>query len=181
VAGTALVYESLYRRATGGEPFWPFYLGRQLGVAAVAQSAAGLPQKAYNLVWYLGRVLWFPFPWSLTLAAALISRKARGSRGLDEGARTGTLFVLGLTLLYLGVFSLSDRRADRYIFPVYYAVGSAGAIAALRAWPRLRALTERVEHQGPWGPAALWIVLFVVHLFAGRLGVPTLKVWAPDS
>jgi 4-amino-4-deoxy-L-arabinose transferase-like glycosyltransferase len=180
VAATGLVYEHLFRQATG-EPFWSFYLGRQLGVAAVHQSDAGLSQKAYNLVWYLGRVLWFPFPWSLTLAAALVTRKARGQGATDHGTRTGALFVLGFALLYLGAFSLSDRRADRYLFPLYYAVGAAGVVAALRVWPRLRSLLETLERGRPWVPAALWLTLFAVHLFAGRLGVPTVKVWAPDS
>jgi 4-amino-4-deoxy-L-arabinose transferase-like glycosyltransferase len=180
VGAAALAYDQLYRQATG-DSFWSFYLGRQLGVAAVSQSSAGLPQKAYNLVWYLGRVLWFPFPWSLTLLAALVSRRARGTETVDEGARAGTWFVLGLALLYLGAFSLSDRRADRYLFPVYYAVGAAGAVAALRAGTRLGAWMERLERGRPWMPAALWLALFVVHLFAGRLGVPTVKVWAPDS
>jgi 4-amino-4-deoxy-L-arabinose transferase-like glycosyltransferase len=180
VVAAALLYEYLYRLATG-EPFWSFYLGRQLGVAAVAQSEAGLHQKMYNLVWYLGRVLWFPFPWSLTLAAALLSPKVRGENATDDGARRGALFVVGFALLYLGAFSLSDRRADRYLFPVYYAVGAAGAVAALRAWPRLRSLTEAAQGGRSWMPAALWLILFAVHIFAGRLGVPTVKIWAPDS
>ena len=180
VAATGLVYEYLYRQATG-EPFWSFYLGRQFGVAAIDQSAAGVLQKAYNLVWYLGRVLWFPFPWSLTLAAALATRRPAGPRETAKGTRTGVLFVVGFTLLYLGAFSLSDRRADRYIFPVYSAVGAAGLIAALRAWPRLQSFTERVQRGRPWLPAALWLALVVVHILAGRLGVPTVKVWAPDS
>jgi 4-amino-4-deoxy-L-arabinose transferase-like glycosyltransferase len=180
VAATGLVYEYLYRQATG-EPFWSFYLGRQLGVAAIDQSAAGVLQKAYNLVWYLGRVLWFPFPWSLTLAAALVTRRPIEPSRTAPGTRAGALFVVGFTLLYLGAFSLSDRRADRYIFPVYSAVGAAGVVVALRAWPRLRSLTERLLEGRPWVPAALWLALFVVHVFAGRLGVPTVKVWAPDS
>jgi 4-amino-4-deoxy-L-arabinose transferase-like glycosyltransferase len=180
VAGTALAYELLYRQATG-QPFWAFYLARQLGVAAVDQSSAGVLQKAYNLIWYLGRVLWFPFPWSLALAAALVSRGTRRGSETDGGTRTGALFVLSFTLLYLGAFSLSDRRADRYIFPVYYAVGAAGVVAALRAWPRLRAFVERLQRGGAWVPAVLWLALVAAHILAGRLGLPTIKVWAPDS
>jgi 4-amino-4-deoxy-L-arabinose transferase-like glycosyltransferase len=179
VGVAALVYDYLYRQATG-VPFWSFYLGRQMGVAAVEQSAAGLSQKAYNLVWYLGRVLWFPFPWSLALMAALLVRRGRAQEAVAGGSRTGALFVLGVSLLYIGVFSLSDRRADRYIFPVYYAVGAAGAVAALRAWPRLRSFTEGALRR-PWLPAALWLALFALHILGGKLGVPTVKVWAPDS
>jgi 4-amino-4-deoxy-L-arabinose transferase-like glycosyltransferase len=180
VGATSVLYEHLYRQATGA-PFWSFYLGRQLGVAAVEQSSAFLAQKAFNLVWYFGRVLWFPFPWSLTLAAALVSRKARPQGASDGGTRAGALFVVGFTLLYLGAFSLSDRRADRYIFPVYYAVGAGGVVAALRAWPRLRSLAETLDRAHAWKQAALWLALFALHILAGRLGVPTVKVWAPDS
>jgi hypothetical protein len=175
----ALVYEHLYRQAAG-LPFWSFYLGRQLGVAAVDQSAAGLAQKAYNLVWYLGRVLWFPFPWSLALVAAPLAQRGRARATTDAGTRTGVLFVLGFSLLYIGLFSLSDRRADRYIFPVYYVVGAAGVVAALRAWPRLRSFTED-SLRPPWIPAALWLALFALHILGGQLGIPTVKVWAPDS
>jgi 4-amino-4-deoxy-L-arabinose transferase-like glycosyltransferase len=182
VAAVAAAYELLYQRATG-QPFWSFYLGRQMGVASLDQSAAGALQKLYNLVWYLGRVLWFPFPWSLTLAAACFrGRQAPPpDAAATSGTRTAGVFVLLFSALYLATFSLSDRRADRYIFPVYYAVGAAGAIAALRAWPRLAAFMSRVDQGRPWAPAALWLVLFALHILAGWLGLPTIKVWAPDT
>ena len=180
---TAVLYEQLYRQATG-EPFWSFYLARQLGVAA-AGAGSGLAAKLYNLAWYLSRVLWFPFPWSLALAiAAWHARRLRSRLGpasnvgrLDAGALAGGLFAVVTVLLYVGLFSLSDRRADRYIFPVYYAVGAAGGVAALRAVPRLARLARTLDR--PWFPAAVWAVTFVGHLFAGRLGLPTVKVWAP--
>jgi hypothetical protein len=183
MAGATLAYENLYRLVTG-ESFHAVYLGRQLGAAAVAQSTAGLAQKAYNGVWYLGRVIWFPFPWSLTLLAAgwtTLRAKHGGETVPDSaaGARAGALFAFGVAALYVGLFSLSDRRADRYIFPAYYAVGAAGAAAALRAWPRFRRFAERLDR--PWVPAAVWVVTVLVHLLAGRLGVPTVKLWAPDS
>lgn len=181
----AAVYESAYRQATG-EPFWSFYAARQLGVAAVADSGARLTRCAYNLVWYLGRVLWFPFPWSLTLLAAAWHLRASGGSGsdpaanrLDPGTRAGALFVVLTVALYVGVFSLSDRRADRYVFPAYYTVGAAGAVAALRASPRLRRLAGHFDR--PWAPAVVFVVAFLLHLAGGRLGIPTIKVWAPDQ
>jgi hypothetical protein len=79
----------------------------------------------------------------------------------------------------LGLFSLSDRRADRYILPVYYAVGSAGAVAALRTWPRFRRVAERLDR--PWVPAGVWCLGFLAHLVGGRLGLPTVKIWGPGS
>ena len=176
VAATAWVYEQMYERATGQE-FWSIYLARQLGAAAVDQSAAGFAHKAANLFWYLARVVWFPFPWSLTLAAAVW--KSRGRTAGAPGSRSALVFVLWLTVFYLAAFSLSDRRADRYIFPVYYAVGAAGAVAALRGWSRLHDLAFRLDRV--FVPAAVWIVTFGLHVVGGILGVPTVKLWAPDS
>jgi hypothetical protein len=184
MGGAAGLYEQIYRQATG-EPFWSFYLARQLGVAAAAGEGAGLAVKLYNLVWYLGRVLWFPFPWSLALVMAAWharrlpwhSRPAVDAEPAAPGALAGGTFAIATVVLYVGLFSLSDRRADRYIFPVYYAVGAAGGVAALRASPRLRRLAARLDR--PWVPAAVWAVTCAAHLFAGRLGLPTVKVWAP--
>ncbi len=176
--GLAVVgYEVLYEQATR-QPFLSAYLARQLGVAAVPQSEALIAQKAYNVLWYLGRVLWFPFPWSLTLAAAVWSARTRER----SAVRSGVAFTLWVTALYVGLFSLSDRRADRYIFPVYYAVGAAGAVAALRSWPRFRSFAGGLDRHGAIVPALVFLLAFALHVAGARiLHLPTIKLWAPDS
>jgi hypothetical protein len=122
-------------------------------------------------------VLWFAFPWSLALGFALW-RAARGSsERADAAARAGALFTLAVVGLYVLLFSFSDRRADRYIFPVYYAVGAAGSVIALRVFAPLRQLAAGIDR--PWVPAAVWGATFAAHLLAGRLGLPTIKLWAP--
>jgi len=183
MGAAAGAYEHFYRLATG-QPFWPFYLARQLGVAAAGGDESGLVAKAGNLVWYLGRVAWFPFPWSLALLlAAWHARRlparlaASGNLPTERGAPAGGLFAVATVVLYVGLFSLSDRRADRYIFPVYYVVGAAGGVVALRASTRLRGLAGTLDR--PWVPAAVWAVTFAAHLFAGRLGLPTVKIVGP--
>jgi 4-amino-4-deoxy-L-arabinose transferase-like glycosyltransferase len=175
VAFTIAGYEIAYRHVTG-EPFLSDYLGRQLGLAAEPHSSGVLAQKAYNLVWYLGRLLWFPFPWTLALLIAAASPPAEHG---SPPARGGLAFTLAVAALYLGLFSLSDRRADRYVFPAYYALGAAGAVVALRRFAWLRRLAERFDRR-PAGPAALFVLLFLAHVAAGRLGLPTVKIWAPD-
>jgi len=186
MAATALVYELLYRRATG-EPFWSLYLSRQLGVAAVLAAENEVQQKASNVVFYLGRILWFAFPWSLgLLLAAWQAWRSRGRAAAlsdapaeDRGHANGAAFVAFTVLLYVVVFSLFDRRADRYVFPAYYAVGAGGAVAALQIWPRFRSVAARLDR--PWVPAAVWWLAFVAHLLAGPLGLPTIKVEARPS
>jgi 4-amino-4-deoxy-L-arabinose transferase-like glycosyltransferase len=176
----AALYEVLYRQATG-EPFWSFYLSRQLGVAAASGIGHAAAQKSLNLVWYLGRVLWFSFPWSLVLLASAVTEwlarrpTARRSEPAEERPlAAGAAFVAGTLLLYVLAFSLFDRRADRYVFPAYFAVGAAGAVAALRRSPRFTAVAARLDR--PWTPAAVFLLTFLAHLLAGPLGVPTVKI-----
>jgi len=176
MGASATLYEWLYRLATG-ESFWSFYAGRQLGVAAAAGAQAGLGVTwTRNALWYLGRVAWFAFPWSVVLLLAGWGSRRSASAPSSGPTRAGLLFTAGVVALYVGLFSLSDRRADRYVFPAYYAVGAAGAVTALRLLPSFRRLATRLDR--PWVPAALWAVAFAAHLFAGRLGVPTVKLAA---
>lgn len=177
MAAAAAAYELAYRHATG-EPFWSFYAARQLGVAQAAGEGSGPLAKLGNVAWYAARVLWFAFPWSVAASLGLWrwSTRAGTTAGADDSAdtRAAVLFSTAAALMYIGAFSLSDRRADRYIFPAYYAVGAAGAVVALRSWPWLRALAMRLDRA--WLPAAAWSALFLAHLVAGRLGLPTIKL-----
>jgi hypothetical protein len=191
MAVTVVGYEVAYQSVTG-QPFLSSYLARQLGAAGIPQSEAVLAQKAYNLVWYLGRVLWFPFPWSLaalgagwrwraSLASLLRNRSVSGSER-DPGALAGLAFALALSGLYVGCFSLSDRRADRYIFPVYFALGAAGAVATLRHSRSLRRAAGRLDSPGPLVPILVWLLVFALHLASGPLfHLPVLKLWPPSS
>ena len=181
MAAAAAAYELLYREATG-EPFWCFYVARQLGVATATGAASGLIGKLYNLVFYVGRLLWFAFPWSVLLVVAFWRRRVQSGSAAeaarpDAGAHAGALFTAAVVALYVGLFSLSERHADRYIFPAYYAVGAAGGVAALRMFAPLRQLAARLDR--PWVPAAVWGATFLAHLLAGRLGLPTIKLRAP--
>jgi 4-amino-4-deoxy-L-arabinose transferase-like glycosyltransferase len=186
IAFTVWSYEALYLQTTG-QSFLADYLGRQLGLARAPQSEALLAQKAYNLVWYLGRVLWFPFPWSLVLLAAMVaSWRSVRNRSSPDGplpadARAGLVFTLALTVMYLGLFSLSDRRADRYIFPVYSVVGACGAVVALRLFAPLGRLAERLDRRPAVVQASLFLLLFALHIAGGVLRLPTVKLWPPDS
>ena len=72
------------------------------------------------------------------------------------------LFPLAVAALYVGVMSLGANRADRFIFPAYFAVGVTGAVVAIRRWPRVDDLARRIARFEPYGTPILWLVLFLV-------------------
>lgn len=177
LALVAAAYEQRYRAVTGVS-FVSGYFGRSLSVGATEGhdwTAGTLP---YNLLFYSGRVLWFAFPWSLVLVGAAVVWFGRRPRDQGRSAQ-GLWFALGVAVVYVGLFSLSTRRAERYIFPAYFVVGAAGAVAALRRWPAMRSLAAAGERLEPWTAPLLWLLLFGLHLATGRIGLPSIQMWKP--
>ena len=69
--------------------------------------------------------------------------------------------------MFIAVLSPANVRAERFIFPVYFIIGSVGFVAAARHHPpvaRVVALTNRY----PWLPVAMWFATFLLTL-ASRL------------
>jgi hypothetical protein len=196
LAAMVVAYEILYRQATGVS-FVREYLARQTtgvsflrdffatvpgGGASAAQPSGGTLLS--NVAFYAGRIVWFAFPWSLALLvigvrrASTLRRWAGRLRDLDRSAQ-GALFVAGAAALYVGLLSLSGRRAERYLFPVYFLVGACGAVAAFRAWPAVERLVAFVERIEPYAPVVAWSALFALHLLGGPLGLPRIQLWRP--
>jgi hypothetical protein len=177
-------YEAAYWRATG-RSFLAVYRSRQVPPGALTTGPLWW-RVPYTAVWYLGRVLWYGFPWSLS-AVWIVCRAAkigaiwpwvrRGRDGLTRimsTARQGAWFAIVSGLVLTAGFSLAHRKADRYLFPVYFIVGAAGAIDGVNRFPWLRRLVDRLDR--PWVPAALYLVLFLAGLLtAGSL--PTFTFW----
>ena len=181
MAVAAALYEVLYRQATG-EPFWSFYLSRQLGVAAASGTGHAAVQKSLNLVWYLGRVLWFSFPWSLVLLASAVTAwlarrpsAARAPSGAEQSpARGGRgLRRRHAAAVRIGVQPLRPTRGPLRLSGLLRrrCGGSGGGASSFASIRRLAARLDR-----PWTPAAVFWLTFVAHLLAGPLGLPTVKI-----
>jgi 4-amino-4-deoxy-L-arabinose transferase-like glycosyltransferase len=191
----ATAYEHAYVRATG-DSFLAFYMGPRLNPDAVAGGALG--RVGYNTMWYTGRLVWYAFPWSLAGLAAcvwLMRGRARTVAGpakvqtrdpdaarsepqdaapTGERHRRGLLFATAASFLLIVLFSFSDRKADRFIFPAYYFMAAAGGVAAIRYSPLFSRIVHRLDR--PWVPAAFWIGLFVLRLVTGS-HLPQFTFW----
>jgi 4-amino-4-deoxy-L-arabinose transferase-like glycosyltransferase len=178
-AGAALTlgYDAAYRHATGTS-FLAAYRARQVPQGALGGDSL-LARTVYQLVWYAGRVLWFAFPWSLLAAWLVVTKRRlwwpfRVRRAGDAPGYDGAWFALATAAALVLAFSLAHRKADRYIFPVYFLVGGVGAVWAIRRSPRLNTWVDRLDR--PWVPAAVWMLLFLARLAsAGRL--PEFTFW----
>jgi 4-amino-4-deoxy-L-arabinose transferase-like glycosyltransferase len=161
----AAAYEYVYRQTTR-EPFISAYLGQQLGLAARQDQsviATLILQKVRNAGWYAGRILWFSFPWSLAAGWALCRSARMAWRRRTPFPRDAWL-MLTLTAIYVAALSLSDRRAERYVFPAYFVVGAAGAAVSLRHSERLRRWTATVARLYPYEIVVAWAATFALAL-----------------
>jgi hypothetical protein len=185
-------YEWAYRSATD-DSFLSFYTGPRLRPDAVAGGA--LQRLGYNTLWYAGRLAWYAFPWSIAGLVAWGGWLARGRRpylntttgggggavqhgrrdaAADPLAMRGLLFAVTASFVLLVLFSFSDRKADRFIFPAYYFMAAAGGVAAIRSAPALSRAVDRLDR--PWVPAAFWIGLFLLRLATGT-HLPQFTFW----
>jgi len=168
-------YELLYRHTTQ-ESFLLTYFQRQIGAAVEAKGSSAVLQKLSNLVFYSGRLLWFSFPGSVPVLTAIWNRKKLESVAVQ--ARQGFTFSIVVSLLYVVLLSVSDRRADRYIFPAYYTFAAGGMIAAAYQWAWVRKLAESWDRYHHVLTPLLWLVLFALNVASGPAGIPRVDVYS---
>jgi hypothetical protein len=101
-------------------------------------------------------------------------RTRPGDGPAASSLRQGAWFGLATSIALLGAFSLAHRKADRYLFAVYFIVAAVGAIDAIRRFAWLRRVVERLDR--PWVPAAVHVGLVVLRLLAGDL-LPGFTFW----
>lgn len=169
MAATMVAYDAAYTRVTG-EAFWGAYWHRQLGPVSIATPLEGASTLAGHAAFYLSRLLWHPFPWSLALLAVAWQHRRRlpaAWRGLPVRAQRGLAFTLGLALLSIVLLSPSSRFAERYAFSASYLIGAAGVVTAWRAWPNLRRAMAWMESRVPALPAMVWLGLMLLRLGLG--------------
>jgi hypothetical protein len=154
-------YERLYIAATG-QSFLDYYLGPRIALEGNAATGS-MPfpfDKLWNAGWYLGRVAWYAAPWSLVLATAWWSRGESASEQHTRWIR----YCVAATLATVLLVALRDTKADRYVFPAYFFAAAGGTALAIARWPTLDRWTIALDRLWPWGPAALWMVLFLSRL-----------------
>jgi 4-amino-4-deoxy-L-arabinose transferase-like glycosyltransferase len=159
VVAVAVLFE-LWYRSVAHQSFWQSYYSIQS-----ARSLAGgfnILRKGYNIAWYFARVLVFAAPWFYFLIYEWIMSKKR-KLGLFREPFMRFLLVGSLAVILF--FSLSDRKADRYIFPAYILLALAGLLVFLKARPKVIDYIRAREHRLPAVLSVMLTVLTLVRIF----------------
>ncbi len=167
-----LVYEALYRGATG-DSFLTFYNSQRLGSGVSFNRTGVVRQTLINAWWYVTRLMWFPFPWSLFALPALWiacrpRTSVRGAAAMDAAARRGAMWAAAFALVQIAVLSPGIVRAERFIFPAYYAIGAVGAVAAIRSRAGMARVVRTVDAYA-LAAVGVWLVTFLLSLTARYL------------
>ena len=185
LAAVYLAYDAAYARVTG-EGFFGWYSARQFGVARASGTAHPAAGALFSLAWYVGRVAWFAAPWSIVGGIGLLRsvrwlRQGGGERatGASRDARVrGGVFCAAVAVTYLLAFSVFERRADRYIFPVYFILAAWWAGYGFRLYPRIRRIAWRVTRAFyPYDQAAVWLGSVLLAMVWAWYGPPDLRFW----
>jgi hypothetical protein len=154
-------YERLYVAATG-QSFLDYYLGPRIALEGSATGGA-MPfplDKMWNGAWYLGRVAWYAAPWSVILA--VFSWNRREPR--PDGVTRWMVYCAAATIATVMLVALRDTKADRYVFPAYFFAAAGGTVLAIFRWKLADEWAMKLDRYWPWGPVALWVVLFLSRL-----------------
>jgi hypothetical protein len=165
-------YEVLYRRTTG-ESFLAFYKATRLGASVQLPDSGIVLHTLVNIVWYVARLLWFAFPWSIAALGATwiwLRAKADGVAGgaIDRAAERGLMWALLFTGVSIAIWSPAAVRAERFVFAAYYVVGAVGAVASIRRFAGMRQLVNELDRYA-WLPTAVWFLTFALNLASREL------------
>jgi 4-amino-4-deoxy-L-arabinose transferase-like glycosyltransferase len=188
IAALAALYAGYDAAYTGvvGERFFPWYFARQFGVASASSTAHPVAGALYSFAWYAGRIVWFAAPWSAVGALGLWRgvrwlRRPQGSHRMSasRAARMrGAVFCAVVAGTYLVAFSIFQRRAERYIFPVYYLLAAWWVVYGFQLYPWIRRMSWRFTRTlYPYEQVVIWVGSVVLAMIAALLNLPTIKLW----
>lgn len=167
-------FDQWYWRQTH-QVFWASYVQGQVAFS-VGRHWSWL-QKIINLVYYLARPLWFGLP---ALALGFYGLKRVSYRVIWPRV----CFWLGpiISLFFIGAFSLADRKADRYLFPIYPFLSLSAATVAVRI-PKIESfLLKKWFHRRfvIWSFGTFLCLCTFLKVYMGTYHYTFIRLWPGD-
>ncbi|OFZ51289.1 MAG: hypothetical protein A2381_01635 [Bdellovibrionales bacterium RIFOXYB1_FULL_37_110] len=137
------LYELWFKKVTG-YPLIEAYYQIQIYERSLQEGSTTnsfLMQKIGNFLYYISRTLINGLPWSLLLIVAIIIKYLKTKKLKSEFPKSTTMLIWILAsfpVIYILLFSISDRLAQRYIFPAYYFFNTLILVILIQYSPALK-------------------------------------------
>ncbi len=182
IAISGYLYELAYQNAAG-QPFFAEYwdtqiMGRSFNeeskfVAERKSSDIFILQKLKNIYYYANRGFFYSAPWSLLAVAVLLRYRknvwTKARTILLPENRLYSIMILSSAVI-IGVFSISDRTASRYIFPVFYLLATAWVSFLSLHSKYFQKIGDKINAWGVYRVAGvMWFCFFSVKMISYAL------------
>jgi len=160
--GAILLFDIWYQEITDGVGFWGNYISFQGNSVTSFETSFNPLNKIKNLIWYLGRAIVFTLPWIIFLIIGVYkSKKLEISLFKDRFLK----FCLLCAILIILLFSLFDRKADRYIFSSYYFLLLSGAAVLFQLKPKVGDFLAKKYKYLPFFMSLILVIFTLLKIF----------------
>lgn len=158
--GIMYLFELWYQNITYGVSFWQNYIYFQGG--KVIEAGFNPLNKIINFFWYLSRAIWFPAPWVFFVFYWIYKSKKENIPFLKDKLFKLCLFGAALIIFW---FSLSDRKADRYIFSAYCFLVITGILILFTITPKIIQFLQKRKKLLPIYFSTILIIFTLIRIF----------------
>jgi hypothetical protein len=163
IAASGWIYETVFRSWTGA-PFFSVFWNIQIEQRALNKATHPFfIQKIFNFHYYFINYLAYALPWTAVAIAALF-KADKAPLKLFVRSRLSLCF-LGASVIYIGVFSMSERTAGRYTFAGYYFFAAWMILFCFAQFDVLKRFASKVRGmKAHYLGVLLWTMAVLVHL-----------------
>ena len=158
--GIMYLFELWYQNITYGVSFWQNYIYFHGG--KVIEAGFNPLNKIINFFWYLSRAIWFSAPWVFFMFYWIYKSKKENIPFLKDKLFKLCLFGAALIIFW---FSLSDRKADRYIFSAYCFLVITGILILFTITPKIIQFLQKRKKLLPIYLSAILIIFTLIRIF----------------
>jgi 4-amino-4-deoxy-L-arabinose transferase-like glycosyltransferase len=162
------LFENFYRNITNESFFKSFYdIQITQRTFFAHQNRSFFLQKFWNFQYYLWHYLVYSMPWSLMCILYVVKNFRRDTFRFMKGPLSKCL--LSSALIFLIIFTFSDRSASRYAFPGYYLMSTWFILFLFYSSPSFRNIHEKIYRLGiHYVAPTLWFLAFVIHFIGTK-------------
>jgi hypothetical protein len=158
-------YEKFYLHITGEGFLNTFYaIQFKQRVLDIEDKHSFIIQRIFNFWYYFYHCVLYALPWSLVSLFVIIKKFIAKNKGpiLFYNSQLSYLLI-GATLVFCGIFGMSNRIAGRYVYPAYYFSACWFFLFSFFNLTSLQKIHSKLfKNIFPYFVTSLWLLAFVI-------------------